>query len=391
MTTATKRSRIPLCKPVLGDEELCAIQRPLLSGWVTQGPEVEAFEEEFAAFVGAEHACAVSSCTAALHLALLATGVEPGDEVITVSHTYIATTNAIRYCGATPVFIDIDPETYNMDPVGLERAMTPRTTAILCVHQMGMPCDMQSILAIARQHGVPVIEDAACAIGSGIEIDSVWQPVGQPHGDICCFSFHPRKVITTGDGGMLTTRRADWDERFRRLRQHAMSVPDTVRHQAGAVIFEDYPEMGFNYRMTDMQAAVGRVQLERLCDIVDRRRALAERYSAALGHIVGLKVPVEPAGVQTNWQSYCVELPPWCDRRAVMQMMLADGVATRRSIMCAHLERACAGIPTPWPLDHSERASARGVVIPLFTQMTDEEQAAVCVSLEQACCAQAIN
>src|SRR6185436_300603 len=205
--------------------EAVAAGRPIASGWVTQGPEVAAFEQEFAAVVGARHACATSSGTTALHLALLAVGVEPGDEVVTASHSFIATANAVRYCGATPVFVDIDPATFNLRADLVERAIGPATRAILCVHQIGMPCDLAALLAVARRHGLPLIEDAACATGSEILIAGTWERIGKPHGDIACFSFHPRKVITTGDGGMLTTANAELDRRARQWRQHAMSVP----------------------------------------------------------------------------------------------------------------------------------------------------------------------
>jgi len=237
---------------------------------VTQGPEVAAFEQEFASAVGAAHACAVSSCTTALHLALLACGVSEGDEVVTVSHSFIATANAIRYCGATPVFVDIEPQTFNLDPQRLEAAIDATTRAILAVHQLGMPSDLERILAIANRHGIPVIEDAACAIGSEIRWQGGWQRIGRPHGSIACFSFHPRKLLSTGDGGMLTTNDAAMDAQFRLLRQHGMSVPDTVRHAASQVIAENYPVLGFNYRLTDIQAAIGREQLKRLPDIVCR-------------------------------------------------------------------------------------------------------------------------
>ncbi len=199
---------------------------------------------------------------------LLAVGVGPGDEVITASHSFIATANCIRYCGATPVFVDIDPATYNIDPRHVAEAVTDRTRAILAIHQMGMPCDLDALVTLANRHDIALIEDAACAAGSQIRMNGQWEPIGKPHGQIACFSFHPRKVITTGEGGMLTTSDPEFDRKFRLCRQHGMSVPDTVRHGSQQVIFEDYLVIGFNYRMTDVQAAVGRKQLERLPDLV---------------------------------------------------------------------------------------------------------------------------
>jgi perosamine synthetase len=396
----SKLQSIPIAKPWLGEAEAEAAKRPILAGWVTQGPEVAAFEQEFAAYVGAEHACAVSNCTTALHLALLAVGVKPGDEVITVSHSYIATANSIRYCGATPVFVDIEPQTYNINPVLIEAAITPSTRAILVVHQMGMPCNLKAVLDIAHQHSLPVIEDAACAIGSEILWNGQWEKVGKPHGDIACFSFHPRKVITTGDGGMLTTANPKWDQQFRLWRQHSMSVPDTVRHGAKEVIFESYPMLGYNYRMTDIQAAVGQEQLKRLSEIVKRRRFLAERYFQMLGDVPGLKLPMEPTWARSNWQSYCVRLPEECDQRQVMQTMLDSGIGTRRGIMCSHREpayqiegwscgtakeecqceaRSCAR------LAESERAQDRTILLPLFHQITELEQDIVVKKLLSAC------
>lgn len=391
---------IPITKPMLGEAEIAAAAEALRSGWVSQGPAVARFEQAFAAYVDAPHACAVSSCTTALHLALLAVGVQPGDEVITVSHSFIATANSIRYCGALPVFVDILPETFNLDPNLIEAVVTERTRAILCVHQIGLPCDLAGILEIAGRHGLPVIEDAACAIGSEIRIGERWERIGKPHGDIACFSFHPRKVITTGEGGMLTTSNADWDQRFRLLRQHCMSVPDTTRHGSAQVIFEAYPDLGFNYRMTDIQAAVGCEQLKRLPEIIGRRRELAARYQSLLAAIPGLGIPMEPDWARGNWQSFCIRLPTGRDQRQVMQSMLDAGVATRRGIMCSHREAAYAPAHT-WScgvgsgdcqcavgrcqrLRRSEDAQDRTIILPLFPQMSFEQQDRVVAALHDA-------
>lgn len=375
---------IPIARPVLDEAEAEAARQAVLSGWVTQGPQVAAFEGEFAAHLGAPHACAVSSCTAALHLALLALGVGPGDEVITASHSFIATANSVRYCGAAPIFVDIDPRTYNLDPRRVAEAVTPRTRAILAIHQMGMPCDLPGLGDVAQRHGIALIEDAACAVGSEIKVDGRWEPIGRPRGDIACFSFHPRKVITTGDGGMLTTSNAQLDSACRLLRQHGMSVPDTVRHASPQVVFEDYPTIGYNYRMTDIQAAIGRKQLERLPRLVARRRLLAARYDELLGNIDGLLVPFEPEWARSNWQSYCVRLPDRVDQRAVMQGLLDRGIATRRGIMCAHREPCYSKDEQRHDLRQSELAQDHAILLPLYAQMTDEDQVFVADTLRDA-------
>jgi dTDP-4-amino-4,6-dideoxygalactose transaminase len=369
---------IPIALPFLGTEEADAAREAVLSGWVSQGPQVAAFEREFAALVNAPFATAVSNCTTALHLALVAANVRPGDEVITASHSFIATANCIRYCGATPIFVDIDPETYNVDPDRVAEAITPRTRAILAVHQMGMPADLKALTSIVRQRrDIVLIEDAACAVGSEIRIEGQWDRIGKSHGEITCFSFHPRKVITTGEGGMLTSSNAAFDRKFKLLRQHGMSVPDTVRHGSAQIIFEDYLEVGFNYRMTDMQAAIGRKQLVKLADIVARRRALAAAYTEMLGNIEGLQLPAEPDWARSNWQSYCVRLPQWVDQKTIMQRLLDRGVATRRGIMCSHREPPYADEKPRHSLRQSELAQDHAILLPLYAQMTENDQVRV--------------
>jgi perosamine synthetase len=377
---------IPVARPWMDEAEASAARRAILSGWVTQGPEVAAFEREFAAAVGAPYACAVSSCTTALHLALIGLGIGPGDEVVTVSHSFIATANAIRYCGAKPVFIDVQLETFNMDPELLDRAITPATKAVVCVHQVGMPCDLAAIFEVATRHRLAVVEDAACAIGSEIQSGSRWERIGRPYGRVACFSFHPRKLLSTGDGGMLTTQDPELDAHVRLLRQHGMSVPDTVRHTSQQVIREDYPIVGFNYRMTDIQAAIGREQLKRLADVVARRRQLAARYNDRLCRIDEVVVPFEPGWARSNWQSYLVRLTDGLDQGTVMQRMLDAGVSTRRGVMNAHREPAYP--PGSWragsTLNRSERARDTAIVLPLYHQLTEDEQDRVVDALAEA-------
>lgn len=375
---------VPIAKPWLGEAEAAAARRVILSGWVTQGPEVAAFESEFADFAGAAHACAVSSCTAALHLAMIAMGIGEGDEVIVPSHSYIATANAVRYVGASPVFVDIEPHGFNLDPARIEAAISDRSRLILCVHQMGMPCHLEKIVELARRHSLAVIEDAACAVGSRIRWDGDWQNIGRPHADIACFSFHPRKVITTGDGGMLTTEDPKIHARLQLLRQHGMSATDVVRHRSAKVIFESYEELGFNYRMTDIQAAVGREQLKRLPQMVARRREIAAVYRAELPKIAGLRVPDEPEWCRSNWQSYCVRLPPGKDQRGIMQNLLDLGISTRRGIMCAHREPAYNGHPLPHELTESEAAQDSCILIPMYHALTELDQLRVIEGLERS-------
>jgi len=382
--------RIPIVRPQLGDAEVDAATRVIRSGWLTQGAEVAAFEDEFARAVGAPHAVAVSNCTAALELALRCVGVGPGDEVVTVSHSFIATANAAVTVGARPVFCDVEEDTFGMDPRSLERAIGPKTRAVVCVHQIGMPCDLRGVLEVAARHGLPVIEDAACAIGSEIEIAGRFERVGKPHGLIACFSLHPRKIVTTGDGGMLTTADPELAKRFKLLRQHAMSVPDTIRHHSDRVIFEEYTEPAYNLRMTDLQASVGRPQLARLDAIVAERRRLADRYAAELNDHRIFAPPVERPGHKSNWQSYPLRIRDGAKVAQVdaIQALVDRGIAAKRGIHNAHQEPAYAGKDN-WSrassetLRVSELLRDRTILVPLFHGMTTSEQDEVIAALRE--------
>lgn len=360
---------IPFHKPTLRGDEGDAVAQVIASGWLAQGPRVREFEAAFAARVGAAEAVATSNCTTALHLALHVSGVGPGDEVIVPSMSFIATANAVWQCGATPVFADVDPRTFNLDPESAERAITERTRAIMPVHQLGLPADMDVFLALADRHGLALVEDAACAIGASYKS----RPIGSL-GPLACFSLHPRKVITTGEGGVITLDDPELAARLRQLRQHAMNISDLARHDAKDVVIESYPERGWNYRMTDMQAALGLCQLELLDEILAERRRLAERYTAAIERIPSLEPPYEPDYAERTWQSYAVTLDADAsiDRNELMRRLLLDGVPTRRGVMAIHEEAAYAGSGLELP--QTEAASSRSMMLPIFPGLTDAQQ-----------------
>jgi perosamine synthetase len=372
---------IPVARPSIGEAEERAVLEVLRSGWITQGPRVAEFESAFSAYIGCRHAVAVSSCTTALQLALLAQGIGPGDEVICPSLSFIATANSIASTGATPVFCDIDLGTYNLDPAQVGRHITHRTRAILAVHQIGLAAEMNALTRAAEQHDIPIIEDAACAIGSSYQGNLIGRPIGR----MACFSFHPRKILTTGEGGMITTNEIELAERLRRLRQHAMSLSDVARHNTRTIAMETYDEVGYNYRMTDMQAAIGLVQLARLPDFLQRRRALAARYTDALSPLPWLECPAVPANCHHNYQSYMVRIidGSQSERDSIMQDLLEQNISTRRAIMAIHREAPYRSSRWDSSLPNTNCATETGFILPLFHEMTEAEQDRVIEAIQQ--------
>jgi dTDP-4-amino-4,6-dideoxygalactose transaminase len=367
MTAEAAVARINVMKPWLGDEEAQALAEVVASGWVAQGPRVKEFEGAFAASQEVHHAVATSSCTTALHLALVVAGIGPGDDVVVPSLSFIATANAVTYVGANPVFCDVDPATGNVTAETIHAALTLDTRAVIVVDQGGVPVDLDPIRELCDRHEITVIEDAACAVGS--------QYKGRPVGtgaDVTVWSFHPRKILTTGEGGMLTTQRADWAARARTLREHSMSVSATDRHGSLLAPPEVYLEIGFNYRMTDLQAAVGMVQLRRLAQIVERRREIAAAYVAGLAGVRGLRFVSDPPYGTTNFQSCWVEvLPAFGTGRDGLLSRLADaGISARRGIMAAHRQPAYRGRDYGNAgLRQTERMTDRTLILPVFHEL----------------------
>jgi perosamine synthetase len=370
---------IPLTQPEFGDEEARAVAGVLQSGWVVQGPKVAEFERLVSSRLRARHGVATTSCTTALHLAFIASGIGPGDEVICPSYSFIASANAILHAGATPVFADVDDETWNLDPADVATRVTPKTKAILAVHQVGLAADLDQLRAAAPQ-SVAVIEDAACAIGSLYK----GRPIGS-HGNVSCFSFHPRKTISLGEGGMLLTDDAVLADHVRTLRSHGASVSDLERHRAQGLVFEEYRELGYNYRMTDIQAAIGIEQMKRLDDLLARRRAVAARYNAAFCKVEQLQIPAQPAYAQHSFQSYVIRLRRHApvSRDDVMRELIAAGVSCRRGIPPIHLEplyleRGQVSLPI------TEAVAAGSIFLPMYASLTESDQARVIDAVIQA-------
>jgi perosamine synthetase len=384
---------IPITKPVFGAEERAAVCAPLDSGWVVQGPHVSRFEGLFSAFTGAAHSVAASSCTTALHLAVIALGLKPGDEVIVPAFTWVATPNVVEYEGATPIFCDIDLATFNIDVSSIESLITPRTVGIIPVHMFGLSADMTPILEIARRRGLWVVEDAACGFNTWYQ----GRHVGT-FGEMGCFSFHPRKSITTGEGGMITTDRAELDALTRSLRDHGASRSDLSRHQnAAAFLLSDYDHVGYNYRLTDIQGALGCAQMARAATITAARSQRSRIYDTELAGLPWLDLPIVPDGYVHGYQAYVTlfrpEMPSLANvdalhqrRNAVMAALEGKGIATRQGshapVLQGYYARTYGLRPDQFP--NACLADRLSLTLPLYPQMTDAEQGFVVSELRRS-------
>jgi perosamine synthetase len=389
MSTEPSKRMIPISKPFFGPEEAAAVQRPLETGWVVQGPYVRAFEQKFSAYTGSQFAIATSSCTTAMQVAVSALGLKAGDEVIVPAFTWVATANVVEALGARPVFCDIDPATFNIDPARIPALLTSRTVGIIPVHLFGLCADLDPILEVANQNRLWVVEDAACALGAKYKGRSAGN-----FGACGCFSFHPRKSITTGEGGMLTTHKDELDGLARAIRDHGASPRSP--EEGCSFLLPEFNELGFNYRMTDIQGAIGSVQMDRLEWILSRRTDCAHAYDDQLDGIGWLGLPATPAGYQHGFQAYvCMFSPeePTLDnvealherRNALMRRLQEKGIATRPGTHAPfiqnHYARKYGLRPEQFPRAYI--ADRLSLALPLYPQMTGEEQAFVTETLKR--------
>ncbi|WP_317065722.1 DegT/DnrJ/EryC1/StrS family aminotransferase [Methanoculleus caldifontis] len=366
--------KIPLTRPYFDQEELDEIKKVLDSGWVAQGPKVKEFEGMVAGYLGVRHAVAVTNCTAALHLALLALDIGPGDEVLVADYTFPATGHAVLYCGARPVFVDIDPRTYNIDPGLIEEKITSKTRAIIPVHTFGQPAAMDAILQIANDHNLAVVEDAACALGARYR-----GRCAGTMGDVGCFSFHARKGITTGEGGMLVTDRDDIAAKARHLAVFGMTAA-WDREQSDRLVIPRFTDVGYNYKMSDITAAVGVAQMRRLDTFIERRRELAQIWDTHLDDIAGITKPYIDPSVSPVYQSYVATVDPGIDRDWLIETLINEGIQTQIGTYASHIQ----------PVYRSqERCSrsldiyCRAIALPLYVNLRYEEIDAVAQILER--------
>jgi len=367
-----KQRDIPISHPDTGEEEWQALREPLMTGWLTQGPKVEAFEKAFAKRHGVKYALATSSCTTALHLILTVLGIGPGDEVIVPAFTWVSTANVVLYCGATPIFVDVDRTTFNIDVSQISKKLSKRTKAIVPVHLFGLCADIHAIAEAVP--GIPIVEDAACASGSGYK--------GRSAGSLgiaAAFSFHPRKSITTGEGGMVTTDNEEVAGRVNSLRNHGASISEEQRHQGlQPYTLPDFNLLGFNYRMTDLQGAVGMVQLSKLDRYIVERQRWADYYAQELTDIPWLYTPSVPKGYRHGWQAYVCyidESKSPMSRNRLMERLYEKGIHTRPGTHAVHIlglyKERFAIYPDDFPV--ARDCDRYTMAIPLHNRMTFED------------------
>jgi dTDP-4-amino-4,6-dideoxygalactose transaminase len=377
------KRQIQISVPSTGEEEWQATREPLMTGWLTQGPKVAAFEVAFAKRHQVAHALATTSCTTGLHLILAALGIGPGDEVIVPAFTWVATANVILYCGATPIFVDVDRRTYNLDFVDVGRKLSSRTKAVIVVHLFGLCVDMDALSRVVPR-GIPIVEDAACAAGASFR----GTPVGS-FGVSAAFSFHPRKSITTGEGGMVTTQDPHLAETMNRLRNHGASLSEEQRHVGPRpYLLPDFNLLGFNYRMTDLQGAVGLVQLRKLDRYIDERDRWASWYMEQLATIPWLRMPERPSDGQHAWQAFVTYVDPRtapAPRNEIMERLQQRGVSTRPGTHAVHLlgvYRDRYGI-APGDFPGARDCDAQTMAIPLHNRMTEDDYQYVVSSIRE--------
>lgn len=370
---------IPLLRPWLGEEEISAVSEVIRSGWISQGLRVIEFEDAVAKYVGATHAVATNSCTSALQLALRLSGVGPGDEVICPSFTCMATANAIHQTGAIPVFADVNPQTYNLDIDAAAEAVTSQTRGVMLVHQIGLPADRDAFAALAAKYGLVLIEDAACSLGAtykGRRVGALGSPT--------CFSFHPRKMITTGEGGMITTDDAQLAARAGMLRATGASISDLERHQAKGVLVQTYDDYGYNYRLTDMQAAIGFVQLGKLDAMLSERAAQARLYDEAFAELDEIQPPYVPPYAMHTYSSYLIRLRPNCPvtRDELLHSMARRGISCRVGIQPLHLQPFYRELYSGKRLPATEDAARQTMFLPIYPGLTTAAQDRVVAALK---------
>lgn len=381
----TGKRSIAIALPSTGEEEWQALREPVMSGWLTQGPKVAAFEQDFAKLHGVPHAFAVSSCTTGLHLALRSLGVGPGDEVIVPAFTWIATANAVLYCGGRPVFCDIDKSTFNIDPAQVARHVSAKTKALIAVHLFGLCADMNALKRALPEH-VAIIEDAACAAGAFYEA----VPAGGL-GDVAAFSFHPRKSITTGEGGMVTTRSPDLAVKIDQMRNHGATISEEQRHKGPRpYLLPDFDVLGYNYRMTDLQGAVGLVQLGKLNSFIDERARWAEWYRRELSGLSWLRLPDEPKQGRHAWQAFVTYVDPDMAplaRNELMERLQSRGISTRPGTHAVHMlgyyRETFSLKPEDYPA--ARDCDSHSMAIPLHNRMTVEDYEYVAAALKDIC------